>query len=49
MGRLEGPVQVVPHLMNVDTMTSEGQGLTLVYFSAQPEPFLTRKYTLNTP
>ena len=25
------------------------QGLTLVHFSAQPEPFLTHKYTLTTP
>ena len=24
------------------------QGLTLVHFSAQPEPFLTQKHTLNT-
>jgi hypothetical protein len=23
------------------------QGLTLVHFSAQPEPFLKQKYTLN--
>jgi len=25
------------------------QGLTLVHFSAQPQPFLTQNYTLNTP
>jgi hypothetical protein len=25
------------------------QGLTLVHFSAQLEPFLTQKHTLNTP
>jgi hypothetical protein len=25
------------------------QGLTLVHYSAQLEPFLTQKYTLNTP
>jgi hypothetical protein len=25
------------------------QGLTLVHFLAQPEPFLTQKHTLNTP
>jgi len=25
------------------------QGLTLVHFSAQPEPFLTQPYTLNIP
>jgi len=25
------------------------QGLTLVHFSAQPEPLLTQKHTLNTP
>jgi len=25
------------------------QGLTLVHFSAQPEPFLKQKHTLNTP
>ena len=25
------------------------QGLTLVHYSAQLEPFLTRKHTLNTP
>jgi len=24
-----------------------GQGITLVHFSAQPEPFLTHKYTLH--
>jgi hypothetical protein len=29
-------------------LTSE-QGLTLVHFSAQPEPFLTPNYTLNPP
>jgi len=27
----------------------DGQGLTLVHFSAQPEPFLTQKHTSNTP
>jgi hypothetical protein len=27
----------------------EGQGLTLVHLSAQLEPFLNTKYTLNTP
>jgi len=27
----------------------EYQGLTLVHFSAQPEPFLTKKTTLGTP
>jgi hypothetical protein len=26
-----------------------GQGLTLVHFSAQPEPFLTQKTPYNTP
>jgi starch synthase len=26
-----------------------GQGLTLVHFSAQPEPFLTQTHTLNGP
>jgi len=26
-----------------------GQGLTLVHYSAQLEPFLTQKQTLNTP
>jgi len=25
------------------------QGLTLVHFLAQPEPFLTQKHTPNTP
>ena len=25
------------------------QGLTLVHYSAQLEPFLTQKHTLNTP
>jgi len=29
--------------------TLSNQGLTLVHFSAQPEPFLTQKHTLNTP
>ena len=28
---------------------SAGQGLTLVHFSAQPEPFLTQKHTLYIP
>jgi hypothetical protein len=27
----------------------EWQGLTLVHFSAQPEPFLKQKYALHTP
>jgi len=26
-----------------------GQGLTLVHFSAQLEPYVTQKHTLNTP
>ena len=26
----------------------DGQGLTLVHFSAQPEPYLTQTHTLNT-
>jgi hypothetical protein len=26
-----------------------GQGLAVVHFSAQPEPFLTQKGTLNSP
>jgi len=25
------------------------QGLTLVHFSAQPEPYLTQRHTLDTP
>jgi hypothetical protein len=29
--------------------TAGGQGLTLVHFSAQLEPFLTQKHNLNTP
>jgi len=28
---------------------TRGQGLTLVHFSAQPEPFLSPKKTRNTP
>ena len=27
----------------------KGQGLTLVHFSAQLEPYLTRRHTLDTP
>jgi len=27
----------------------DGQGLTLVHFSAQPEPFLRQEHTLGTP
>jgi hypothetical protein len=27
----------------------QGQGLTLAHFSAQPEPFLAQKHTLNIP
>jgi len=30
-------------------LSGAGQGLTLVHFSAQPEPFLTHKHPLNTP
>ena len=30
-------------------ITTRTQWLTLVHFSAQPEPFLTQKHTLNTP
>jgi len=29
--------------------TTTNQGLTLVHYSAQLEPFLTQKHTLNTP
>jgi len=29
--------------------SAAGQGLTLYHCSAQLEPFLTQKYTLNTP
>jgi hypothetical protein len=28
---------------------ASGQGLTLVHFSAQPEPFLKQKITMHTP
>jgi hypothetical protein len=28
---------------------SSMQGLTLVHFSAQPEPFMTQTHTLHTP
>ena len=31
------------------SMIGAGQGLTLFHFSAQPEPFLSQNYTLNTP
>jgi len=30
-------------------MTTLAQGLTLVHFSAQPEPFLQQKHTLHIP
>jgi hypothetical protein len=31
------------------TICSSNQGLTLVHFSAQPEPFLKQNITLHTP
>ena len=42
-------VEVIQERLNREA-TAKGlrQGLTLVHFSAQPEPFLT-KHTLNTP
>ena len=32
-----------------EMLAAGSQGLTLVHFSAQSEPFLTKKYSLNTP
>ena len=34
---------------NVGPVLDLNQALTLVHFSAQPEPFLTQRHTLNTP
>jgi len=42
VGRSQGPPGLGTSLMRV------GQGLTLVHFSAQPEPFLSLKYTETT-
>ena len=38
-----------PRCDEVGRPRSSWQGLTLVHFSAQPEPFLSQKHTLNTP
>jgi len=35
--------------VTVTGLTPGLQGLTLVHFSAQPEPFVTQKRTLNIP
>ena len=53
VGHFQGAVRPVQESFRetVDTNTQEGsgQGLTLVHYSAQLEPFLTQGHTLNTP
>jgi hypothetical protein len=57
MTRRELIIVICPYLAAKDDsmvhggfrIACEGQGLTLVLFSARPEPFLTQKHTLNNP
>jgi hypothetical protein len=41
--------QVDVEHISPDSLLGSGQGLTLVHFSAQPEPILTELHTLDTP
>ena len=40
-----GPWRVEPKGRYAAVVSAEGQGLTLVHFSPQPEPFLTQRHS----